>query len=134
MKYEAFRSGETVYRRLTSVSSRSCTATAAPGKGYDSSARKTDMAQVPDRLYDLPPSAKLVLKVLESDDQLTQSQIAEESRLDKRTVRNALKRLRDVDAVRERVSFRDARQSLYSIPESTSIGGTAADTDATSSG
>ncbi|RLM77424.1 winged helix-turn-helix domain-containing protein, partial [Halobellus sp. Atlit-38R] len=48
---------------------------------------------------DMPPSAKLVAKILDYEDTLTQSQIAEESLLPPRTVRYALSRLEDEGAV-----------------------------------
>ena len=76
------------------------------------------MTHVPDQLYDLPPSGKLVLKVLDVNGEMTQSQIATETRLSKRTVRYALDALRDAGVLRERMYFRDARQSLYSISDS----------------
>ena len=76
------------------------------------------MAHVPDQLYDLPPSGKLVLKVLDVNGEMTQSQIATETRLSKRTVRYALDTLRDAGVLRERMYFPDARQSLYSISDS----------------
>ncbi|MDS0475528.1 helix-turn-helix domain-containing protein [Natrinema sp. 1APR25-10V2] len=76
------------------------------------------MTRLSDRLYDLPPSAKLVLKVLAIDGTMTQGQLATETRLSKRTVRDALERLRDVDVIDERVDFRDARRSLYSVSDS----------------
>ena len=66
-----------------------------------------------DRLRDLPPSAKLVAKVLESDSPLSQGQLAEESLLPDRTVRYALNRLEDVELVESRYSFRDARKQVY---------------------
>ena len=68
-----------------------------------------------ERVSDLPPSAKLVYKVLEYDDALTQSQIAEETLLPPRTVRYALTRLEEVGVVRSRFSFSDARKRLYSL-------------------
>lgn len=64
---------------------------------------------------DLPPSAKLVFKVLEYKGALTQKQIVEESMLSARTVRYALERLEDLDIVVEDVYFADARQNLYEI-------------------
>jgi len=64
---------------------------------------------------DLPPSAKLVAKVLEYNDTLTQSELAEETLLPPRTVRYALSRLEDVDVVDSRFSFSDARKRLYSL-------------------
>ena len=66
-------------------------------------------------LDDLPPSAKLVYKVLEYDGPKTQKGIVEESMLSARTVRYALDRLKDRGAVREEVYFADARQSLYKL-------------------
>ena len=64
---------------------------------------------------DLPPSAKLVAKVLEYNDTLTQSELAEETLLPPRTVRYALSRLEDAEVVDSRFSFSDARKRLYSL-------------------
>ncbi|WP_435127950.1 MarR family transcriptional regulator [Halobaculum sp. D14] len=66
-----------------------------------------------DRLRDLPPSAKLVAKVLEGDAPLSQGQLAEESLLPDRTVRYALNRLEECDLVGSRYSFKDARKQVY---------------------
>lgn len=66
-------------------------------------------------LPDLPPSAKLVFKVLEYNGPLTQKAIVEESMLSARTVRYALERLEGIDVVSEDVYFADARQNLYEI-------------------
>ncbi|MFC4360082.1 winged helix-turn-helix domain-containing protein [Halobium salinum] len=66
-----------------------------------------------DRLRELPPSAKLVAKVLEGDSPLSQGQLAEESLLPDRTVRYALNRLEDADLVSSRYSFKDARKQVY---------------------
>jgi len=68
-----------------------------------------------DAVAELPPSAKLVAKVLEYNDRLTQSQLAEETMLPPRTVRYAISRLEDVDAVDARFSFTDARKRVYSL-------------------
>jgi DNA-binding MarR family transcriptional regulator len=68
-----------------------------------------------DALADLPPSAKLVFKVLEYNGGLTQKQIVEESMLSPRTVRYALERLEEIGAVSEDVYFADARQNLYEL-------------------
>ena len=70
-------------------------------------------AEYRDRLRELPPSAKLVAKVLESDSPLSQGQLAEESLLRDRTVRYALNRLEDVGLIGSRYSFRDARKQVY---------------------
>ncbi|WP_181685678.1 helix-turn-helix domain-containing protein [Halorhabdus salina] len=66
-----------------------------------------------ERLRELPPSAKLVAKVLEMDQPLSQGQLAEESLLPDRTVRYALNRLEDANLVDARYSFRDARKQVY---------------------
>jgi DNA-binding MarR family transcriptional regulator len=66
-------------------------------------------------IRDMPPSAKLVAKILDYEDTLTQSQIAEESLLPPRTVRYALSRLEDEGAVTSRFSFSDARKRLYTL-------------------
>ncbi len=68
-----------------------------------------------DAVSDLPPSAKLVAKVLEYDGGQTQSQIAEETLLPARTVRYALTRLEDADVVDSRFSFNDARKRIYTL-------------------
>lgn len=66
-----------------------------------------------DRLRELPPSAKLVAKVLETDEPLSQGKLAEESLLPDRTVRYALNRLEDEELVNSRYSFQDARKQVY---------------------
>ena len=68
-----------------------------------------------ERVRDLPPSAKLVAKVLEYEDTLSQSKLAEETLLPPRTVRYALTRLEEADAVESRFSFTDARKRLYTL-------------------
>ena len=68
-------------------------------------------------IADLPPSAKLVYKVLEYDGPLTQKGIVEESMLSARTVRYALERLDEVGVIEEDVYFADARQNLYKLTE-----------------
>ena len=66
-------------------------------------------------ISDLPPSAKLVYKVLEYNGPLTQKGIVEESMLSARTVRYALERLEEIEVVDEDVYFADARQNLYEL-------------------
>jgi DNA-binding MarR family transcriptional regulator len=66
-----------------------------------------------ERLRELPPSAKLVAKVLEGDAPLSQGELAEESLLPDRTVRYALNRLADAGLVESRYSFHDARKQVY---------------------
>ena len=66
-----------------------------------------------DRLRELPPSAKLVAKVLEGASPLSQGQLAEESLLPDRTVRYALNRLEEENLADSRYSFHDARKQVY---------------------
>jgi DNA-binding transcriptional ArsR family regulator len=66
-----------------------------------------------ERLRELPPSAKLVAKVLEGEAPLSQGGLAEESLLPDRTVRYALNRLEEAGLVSSRYSFKDARKQVY---------------------
>ncbi|MFB6270530.1 MAG: ArsR family transcriptional regulator [Halobacterium sp.] len=66
-----------------------------------------------DELAELPPSAKLVYKVLEYDAPLTQSQLRERTRLSKRTTRHGVSLLKDAGLVEERVYIPDARKRIY---------------------
>jgi DNA-binding transcriptional ArsR family regulator len=66
-----------------------------------------------DKLSALPPSAKLVFKVLEYDAPLTQSELRERTRLSKRTTRHALSILTDANVVDEEVYLPDARMRQY---------------------
>jgi DNA-binding MarR family transcriptional regulator len=66
-----------------------------------------------ERLRELPPSAKLVAKVLETDEPLSQGELAEESLLPDRTVRYALNRLEESGLIGSRYSFKDARKQVY---------------------
>ena len=84
------------------------------------SAPETAAADAPaesgwEAVRDLPPSAKLVAKVLEYNDTLTQSQLADETMLPPRTVRYALSRLEDAGVVDSRFSFADARKRIYTL-------------------
>jgi len=70
----------------------------------------------------LPPSAKLVIKVLESGSLLTQKEIINKTYLPARTVRYALTRLEEENLLLRRFYFRDARQSLYGLnPENLGV-------------
>ena len=74
-----------------------------------------DAADRWEAVRDLPPSAKLVAKVLDYNDTLTQSELADETLLPPRTVRYALNRLEEAEVVDSRFSFSDARKRLYSL-------------------
>lgn len=66
-----------------------------------------------ERLLDLPPSAKLVFKILELEAGLTQQDIAERTRLSTRTTRHALAMLKEDELVEEEVYIPDARKRVY---------------------
>ncbi|MFC7115942.1 MarR family transcriptional regulator [Natronoarchaeum sp. GCM10025703] len=83
------------------------------GERSDSIEEPLSDTEYRDRLRELPPSAKLIAKVLETESPLSQGQLAEESLLPDRTVRYALNRLEEVDLVGSRYSFRDARKQVY---------------------
>jgi len=68
-----------------------------------------------DVVSDLPPSAKLIVKVLEYNGTLTQAALADKSRLSPRTVRHALTELDAAGIVDAEISLADARQQLYSL-------------------
>lgn len=66
-----------------------------------------------ERLRELPPSAKLVARVLEDAEPLAQGELVEETLLPPRTVRYALTRLEEAKLVASRHSYRDARKLVY---------------------
>jgi DNA-binding transcriptional ArsR family regulator len=66
-------------------------------------------------LREVPPSAKLVARILHEEGELTHGEIVEETLLPPRTVRNALRTLEEHDLVTAELSFIDARQRLYSL-------------------
>jgi DNA-binding MarR family transcriptional regulator len=70
---------------------------------------------IEEQIRNLPPSAKLVYKVLEYEPEMTQSQLVDETRLSARTVRYALDELQSVDVIDQEIYFADARQRLYSL-------------------
>lgn len=68
-------------------------------------------------LSDMPPSAKLVVKTLEHEGEVTQTQLAKQTLLAGRTVRSALSKLEDAGIVTSRRSVFDARKTLYSLAD-----------------
>ena len=77
--------------------------------------RKTKHAD--ERTLNLPPSAKLVLKVLEYHGFMSQKELIEETKLPGRTVRYALSQLISAGLIEKRVSLRDSRQGLFKVKE-----------------
>jgi len=61
----------------------------------------------------LPPSSKTVLEILDSGGEMTHKDLVEKTRLAPRTVRYALKKLKEKQLIIEKFNFRDARQIIY---------------------
>ena len=83
----------------------------------DGSAKDVTKQERRDRLRDLPPSAKLVAKVLQVEGTMSLEEVAEESLRPDRTARYALNRLTDADVVLVRHDPYDARRRLYALAE-----------------
>jgi predicted transcriptional regulator len=66
----------------------------------------------------LPPSSQKILVLLEGGGALTHKDLVRLSQLAPRTVRYALKKLKDNGMIVEKFNFRDARQILYEYNES----------------
>lgn len=68
-----------------------------------------------DGLVDLPPSAKFVYAILRVNGECTQQELAEETLLPIRTVRDALTRLDDADNIplESRPCYDDLRKDTY---------------------
>ena len=65
----------------------------------------------------LPPSSKRVLTLLEDGKQRTFKQVTEEIDISPRTIRYAIKKLKENRLIIEKFNFRDARQVLYQIKD-----------------
>ena len=69
----------------------------------------------------LPPSSRTVLHLLDEGGAMTHKEIVQRSNLAPRTVRYALKKLKDNDLIIEKFNFRDARQIIYQNRESQQV-------------
>ncbi|RXK51162.1 winged helix-turn-helix domain-containing protein [Halorientalis pallida] len=67
------------------------------------------------RLERLPPSAKLAYLALACEGRLTQGDLASETMLSPRTVRYALKRLKEEGLVTSDIYIPDARKNVYRV-------------------
>lgn len=65
----------------------------------------------------LPPSAKLVKRVLDEHDRMTKREIAAEADLAESTTKYALRRLRNVDLVTYEPDPSDPRQRIYALDD-----------------
>lgn len=70
---------------------------------------------VRERLRELPPSAKLIARILVADGPLAQDAIASTTLLPPRTVRYGLTRLEEATLVSARPSLQDARKQVYAF-------------------
>jgi DNA-binding MarR family transcriptional regulator len=61
----------------------------------------------------LPPSSKTVLSILGAEGAMTHKDIVNKSHCAPRTVRYALKKLREHDLIIERMNMKDMRQIIY---------------------
>jgi DNA-binding transcriptional ArsR family regulator len=61
----------------------------------------------------LPPSSRAVLHLLDEGGAMTHKEIVRKSKLAPRTVRYALKKLKENQLIIEMFNFRDARQIIY---------------------
>jgi NAD+ kinase len=75
-------------------------------------AKKVQLAK---ELLAMPPSSKLLLKILEYEGSMSQKELAIKTLLPDRTVRLALKHLLEKGYIKRKVSIRDARQKIYEI-------------------
>ena len=87
------------------------------GARVDTGAGERERSEV-DRwapVEEMPPSAKLVAKVLDCEGTLTTAELERETLLPARTVRYALSRLTDAGVVESRFAFADARRRRYTL-------------------
>jgi predicted transcriptional regulator len=61
----------------------------------------------------LPPSSKTVLEILDNGGAMTHKDLVSRTKLAPRTVRYALKKLKERHLIIEKFNFRDARQIIY---------------------
>ncbi len=69
------------------------------------------------RQYHVPPSVQEVFCTLYEHDPMTGMQLRETTGLPRRTIYEALRRLKHIGILRERVSLRDTRQTYFWISE-----------------
>ena len=61
----------------------------------------------------LPPSSRTVLHLLDASGSMTHKELVSRSNLAPRTVRYALKKLKENHLILEKFNFKDARQIIY---------------------
>ena len=75
-------------------------------------AKKVKLAE---ELFRMPPSSKLLLKILEYEGSMSQKELVKKTMLPDRTVRLAMSHLLEKGYVKKKVSIRDSRQKIYEI-------------------
>ena len=75
-------------------------------------AKKVKLAE---ELFNMPPSSKLLLKILEYEGSMTQKELVKKTMLPDRTVRLAMSHLLEKGYVKKKVSIMDSRQKIYEI-------------------
>ena len=75
-------------------------------------AKKVKLAE---DLLDMPPSAKLILKILEYEGAMGQKDLSSKTLLPERTIRLSLGHLLNRGYVKKKTSLRDARQRIYEL-------------------
>ena len=75
-------------------------------------AKKVKLAE---DLFNMPPSSKLLLKILEYEGSMTQKELVSKTLLPDRTVRLAMSHLLEKGYVKRKISIRDSRQRIYEI-------------------
>ena len=75
-------------------------------------AKKVKLAE---DLFNMPPSSKLLLKILEYEGSMTQKELASKTLLPDRTIRLAMSHLLEKGYVKRKISIRDSRQKIYEI-------------------
>lgn len=82
---------------------------------FNSSTMKDSSNEPEVDLEGLPPSAKLVVKVLEHEGELHQSEISERARLNESTARHALRELVEKGVLVAEIDSSDGRRLVYSL-------------------
>jgi|TARA_B110000014_G_scaffold250379_1_gene226547 NAD+ kinase len=75
----------------------------------------TKKVKLAEELLNMPPSSKLLLKILEYEGSMTQKELTTKTMLPDRTVRFAMSHLLEKGYVKRKVSIRDSRQKIYEI-------------------
>jgi predicted transcriptional regulator len=61
----------------------------------------------------LPPSSQTVLSLLETGNPMTHKDLVKMTNISPRTVRYAIRKLKEAHLIIEKFNFRDARQTIY---------------------